>query len=78
MICANCGEHFDRDDVRSKFNHYYSGSSNWDYDSHTPGNLCFDCAEDYCETAWMDGDLDADDGPPPEDLAEQWRNRERF
>lgn len=67
MICANCGEDFDRDDVRSKFNHYYSGSSNWDYDSNTPGDLCLECALDYCESAWIDGNLDADDGPPPED-----------
>lgn len=77
MICANCGKRFSKDEARSMFNHYFSGSSNWDYDANTPGDLCFDCAIDHCSFAWMDGDLDADDGPPPEDLAAIWRARRR-
>ena len=77
MICASCGIQFDKSEARTRFILYFSGSSNWDYDRDTPGNLCFDCAEDYCDNAWMDGDLDADDGPPPADLAEEWRNRRR-
>ncbi len=73
MVCRSCGRRFSKETEREKFNHLYSGSSNWDYDRDTPGDLCATCAENYCNDEWMAGNLEADDGPAPQDLVEEWR-----
>ena len=72
MICKNCGKPFLKGKERLKFNNYFKDSSMWDFDEDTPGDLCFDCADEYCSEEWMLGELSAADGPPPEDLQLKW------
>lgn len=62
MICSNCGKRFNKSTERSIFNHY-NDSSGWDFGEDTTGDLCSECAQDYCETQWMLGEKEADDGP---------------
>ena len=66
MICANCGKKCNKLSERAKFN-AYNCSSGWKFDEDTPGDLCADCAQDYCDNAWMWGEKESDDGPPDED-----------
>ena len=61
MICTRCGKHFSVGNARTSFNHYYSGSAEWDYDNDLSERLCFDCATDDADDRWMDGTLEAAD-----------------
>lgn len=74
MDCTRCGTEFDVDEVRSRFNHYYAGSADWDYDRDVAAHICLDCAEEDVENRWMDGKLNAADGDPPTEAQEVWRN----
>jgi hypothetical protein len=59
-----CGTTFDVEATRADFDHYYADSAGWKWDD-LPQRLCRECAESDVETRWMDGTLDAADGPPP-------------
>lgn len=62
--CPRCGTTFDVEETRAGFDHYYAESAGWKWDD-LPQRLCRECAESDVETRWMDGTLDAADGPPP-------------
>ena len=62
--CPRCGTTFDVEETRAGFDHYYADSAGWKWDDLTQ-RLCRECAESDVETRWMDGRLDAADGPPP-------------
>jgi hypothetical protein len=62
--CPRCGTTFDVEKTRASFDHYYADSAGWKWDD-LQQRLCRECAESDVETRWMDGKLDAADGPPP-------------
>ncbi len=65
MECPRCFQTFDLDEARASFNHQYSGSSDWQYDAVISEPLCWDCASTDADERWMEGTLEAADGPPP-------------
>lgn len=71
MICKRCGKTFNKAEERRIFDHY-NQSSGWRYDTDTPGNLCSECAQDYCEDSWMWGEKSAKDGPPPDEAIDKF------
>lgn len=45
-ICEECGELYEPNDARSRFNNFFSETSRWQYDEVIHESLCFDCATD--------------------------------
>lgn len=77
MICPRCGKHFNINETRSHFNHYYSGSAEWNYDDELSEPLCEECAEEDVTSRWMDGTLKAADSDPYPEDQKKWLNRKK-
>lgn len=65
LECPRCFQMFDLDEAETSFNHYYSGSADWQYDDVISEPMCADCASTEADERWMNRGLKAADGPPP-------------
>lgn len=78
MNCSQCGNTFVLEEARRGFDHYFSESAKWNYDELFTGqDLCWDCADTEASTRWMNGLLEAADGPPPADEQAIWDRMEK-
>jgi hypothetical protein len=65
LECPRCFQIFDLDEAKASFNHQYSGSADWQYDDVISEPVCASCASTEADKRWMQGGLEAADGPPP-------------